>query len=92
MARAWEGYKRERSREWQDPTATAAIRRVESKWPRMQYSHVVVHLAGESRRFWGGERWVSSSDTAQRFGSEFSAWDVAECLQDGHVDVELWPE
>ena len=81
-----------RTREWQDPTYAAAMRRIDARPRRIPYSHAITHVAGSKRRYWAGGHWTTSLDQAQRFPSEFSALAVAEVLQDGNVDVELLPE
>lgn len=86
----WKGWVRRRpSKEWLDPTFAA----VEMRMPRrVRHSHVITRMSSDERRFWDGEHWTESLNLAQRFSSEVSAWDVAECLQDGFIDVELLPE
>ena len=79
-------------REWQDPTYVAAMRRIDAGVPRIPHVIVITHVVDGVYRFWDGSHWTTSLDKAQQFISEFSAWDVAEPLQDGHVDVELLPD
>jgi hypothetical protein len=92
LAGPWSGYaRRTRSREWDDPTYAAVVRRITAA--KVAYSHVITHDGGgKGRRFWSGTCWDVSLAKAERFSSQYSAWDVAECLQDGNVDVELLPE